>query len=63
MAASTAPEPPQGLILRVCAWCDRSMGTAPNPEGSGTITSHGCCDPCLEKHFPGAALEGEAIEA
>lgn len=41
-------------IERRCAWCGLFLGTLddPNPDARLGSVSHGCCDACLEKHFP-----------
>ena len=39
---------------RVCAWCNWVMASHFGP-GTGVVeVSHGCCDACLEEHFPRA---------
>lgn len=46
------------VMLRVCAWCRKSMGTIEcRPANAGQVT-HGICDDCVAREF--AALPGPA---
>lgn len=50
-----SPPPPPTLLHITCAWCGRDLGTRDGQGVSGE--SHGCCDACVERYFPEAALE------
>jgi len=42
---------------RVCAWCDKSMGTLiAEDNGSGMTKTHGMCDSCFGDFTRKAAL-------
>ena len=40
------------MIARVCAWCDRVLGTKPGPPG----VTHAMCDSCAPKFLAGVRV-------
>jgi hypothetical protein len=45
IAANTTPT----IIVCVCAWCGRQLGTIDGQGQAGT--SHGICEQCAKTHF------------